>query len=31
MKFLLDMNVLRRLGVQLVSRGHECRHVADTP
>jgi len=29
MKFLLDMNVPRTLGVRLASRGHECRHVAD--
>ncbi len=29
MRFLLDMNVPRTLGVRLASRGHECRHVAD--
>ncbi|MCL4534640.1 MAG: DUF5615 family PIN-like protein [Bacteroidetes bacterium] len=29
MKFLLDMNIPRALGVRLASRGHECRHVAD--
>ena len=29
MKFLLDMNAPRTLGIRLASQGHECRHVAD--
>ena len=29
MRFLLNMNVSRRLGRSLKARGHECRHAAD--
>jgi predicted nuclease of predicted toxin-antitoxin system len=29
MKFLLNMNVPRKLGRRLTSEGHECRHVGD--
>lgn len=29
MKFLLNMNVPRRLAVSLMARGHSCRHVGD--
>jgi len=28
-KFLLNMNVPRKLGRRLTSEGHECRHVGD--
>ena len=29
MKFLLNMNVPRKLGRRLISEGHECRHASD--
>lgn len=29
MKFLLNMNVPRRLAVSLMTQGHSCRHVGD--
>ena len=29
MKFLLNMNMPRSLGIRLMQNGHECRHVGD--